>query len=54
MGPKYVFVGGEPEDAEIAFFADASFAGDTSDSKSTSGDFMPLVGPNTFVQIASF
>jgi hypothetical protein len=33
-------------------FVDASFAGDLQDSKSTSGMYLCLVGPNTFVPIS--
>ena len=35
----------------MALFSDASFAGDLKDSKSTSGGYLCLVGPNTFVPI---
>ena len=46
------FVGDKPEDCWIAMFVDASFAGDLQDSKSTSGMYLCLVGPNTFVPIS--
>ena len=46
------FVGDRPEDCWIAMFVDASFAGDLQDSKSTSGMYLCLVGPNTFVPIS--
>ena len=36
------------------FSSDASFAGDIEDSKSTSGAFLALAGPNTFVPITWF
>jgi hypothetical protein len=39
------------EKCKLALFCDASFAGDLRDSKSTSGAFLCLVGPNTFVPI---
>ena len=45
------FVGDSPSDCRLALFSDASFAGDLRDSKSTSGVFMCLVGPNTYVPI---
>ena len=34
-----------------SMFTDADFAGDLTDSKSTSGGFMAISGPNTFVPI---
>ena len=46
------FVGGPPEHCFLALFQDASFAGDTLDSKSTSGGLLCLVGPKTFVTLA--
>jgi hypothetical protein len=36
----------------LAYFSDASFAGDLRDSKSTSGGILALFGPNTFVPIS--
>lgn len=45
------FVGDRPEDCYLVLFSDASFAGDLKDSKSTSGAYLCLVGPNTFVPI---
>ena len=44
-------VGDKPQDLRLAVYADASFAGDTRDSKSTSGGLLCLVGPNTFVPL---
>ena len=44
-------VGDDPLDIKLAVFADASFAGDLRDSKSTSGGFLALVGPRTFVPL---
>ena len=35
----------------LSLFSDASFAGDLKDSKSTSGAYLALVGPSTFVPI---
>ena len=43
-----------PEDVQLVLFSDASFAGDVEDSKSTSGAFLALAGPNTFVPITWF
>ena len=48
------WVGDPPEDCWLAMFCDASFAGDLRDSKSTSGMYLCLVGPNTFVPITWF
>ena len=45
------FVGDNLEDLKLAVFADASFAGDLKDSKSTSGGFLCLVGPKTYVPL---
>ena len=46
------FVGDKAEECKIALFTDASFAGDLKDSKSTTGAYLCLVGPNTFVPIS--
>ena len=35
-------------------FTDASFAGDLRDSKSTSGVYLVIMGPNTFVPVSWF
>ena len=45
------FVGDHPADCWLALFCDASFAGDLEDSKSTSGAYLCVVGPRTFVPI---
>ncbi len=45
------FVGDPPEECKIVMYVDAGFAGDLTDSKSTSGATLVLVGPNTFVPI---
>ena len=37
----------------IDMFADADFAGDIKDSKSTSGCYLALCGPRTFIPIAA-
>ena len=46
------FVGDPVEALRLVLFADASFAGDLRDSKSTSGGFLCLSGPRTFVPIS--
>ena len=45
------WIGDSPENYKIAVFSDASFAGDLKDSKSTSGCYLCLIGPCTFVTI---
>ena len=45
------FVGDAPERCGLFLFCDASFASDIPHSKSTSGAFLALVGPNTFCPI---
>ena len=47
----YCFVGDHPKDCKIVQFSDASFGADLVDSKSTTGAFLCLVGPNTFVPL---
>jgi hypothetical protein len=49
---QFSFVGDEVQNTKLALFVDASFAGDVRDSKSTSGAFLALVGPNTYCPIA--
>ena len=41
-------IGDPAEDLELSLFVDADFAGDRDDSKSTSGNFLVLTGPNTY------
>ena len=50
----HCFVGDAPHECWLAVFSDASFAGDLRDSKSTSGCYLCLVGPRTFVPITWF
>jgi hypothetical protein len=45
------WIGDKFEDAKIVFFSDASYADDLSHSKSTTGGWMCLIGPNTYVPI---
>jgi len=47
------FCGDRPEKLKLIVYCDADFAGDTRASKSTSGSYIALVGPNTFMPIAS-
>ena len=44
--------GDQISDCKIMMFTDASFAGDLKDSKSTSGMYMAIAGPHTWVPIA--
>ena len=46
------YVGDYPSDCWLALFVDASFAGDLEDSKSTSGAYLCIVGPRTFVPVS--
>ena len=46
------YVGDEPQNCKIAQFSDASFGGDLTDSKSITGAYLCLVGPNTRVPLA--
>ena len=47
------FVGDEPKDLWLGLFADADFAGDRKDSKSTAGVLLVLMGPNTFYPLTA-
>ena len=47
-------VGDSADEVELHVHADAGFAGETRDSKSTSGMFCALVGPKTFVPLSWF
>ena len=49
----FSWVGDDPRDLRLECFADADFAGDVKTMKSTSGVFMALVGPNSFVPLAA-
>ena len=44
-------VGDKPEDCKIAAFCDASFVAELRDSKSSTGGYVSIVGPRTFVPI---
>ena len=45
------YVGDTPEKCQLILFCDASFAGDIQDSKSTTGGYLFLMGPNTCVPL---
>ena len=47
----YGWVGDKREDLELVLYCDADLAGDRNDAKSTSGIFMCLVGPTSFVPL---
>ncbi len=47
------FIGDSLDDVYLGLFTDADFAGDRRDSKSTSGVFVALMGPNTFHPIGA-
>ena len=49
----YAFVGDEFHNCTLALFADADYAGDKTDSVSTSGVFAAVIGPRTYVPIKS-
>ena len=51
---QHCWVGDAPDFCQLALFCDASFAGDLRDSKSTSGCYLCLIGPRTFVPITWF
>ena len=46
-------VGDELSKCHLAIFSDADFAGSLLDSKSTSGCFVAVVGPNTFAPLTA-
>ena len=48
------FVGDRANDLSVMLWVDASLADDLRDSKSTSGAYLAIVGPNTFAPIMSF
>jgi hypothetical protein len=47
------YVGDPPKDLSLRLYADADFAGDRETYRSTSGAFMALVGPRTFMPLAA-
>ena len=48
------FVGDHANDMSVMLWVDVSLADDLRDSKSTSGAYLAIVGPNTFARIMSF
>ena len=53
--PHYKLVGkvnDKPADLKMLLFADADFAGDSKDTKSTSGGYLVLAGPKTWFPLA--
>ena len=50
---QHSYVGDNFSDIRLGLFTDADFAGDKSDSKSTSGVFIAAVGPHTYAPIVS-
>ena len=50
---QYAYVGDEFNRCTIALFADADYAGDKTNSWSTSGVFIAIVGPRTYVLIVA-
>ncbi len=48
------FVGDDPEKCIVLEYCDASFADDIQESKSTSGCYLAIAGPHTFVPVTSF
>ena len=47
------FCGDKLSACRVALFADADFAGCKSTAKSTSGNFMAIVGPHTYMPLAA-
>ena len=47
----YGWVGDPPHMLDLVLYCDADLAGDRTDSKSTSGMFMCLLGPRTFMPL---
>jgi hypothetical protein len=48
----YAWVTDKPENMELVLYCDADLAGDRNDAKSTSGIFLCLMGPNSFVPLS--
>ena len=49
----WMWVGDRPEHWELVLYCDADLAGDRTDAKSTSGIFMCIIGPRTFVPLTA-
>ena len=50
---SYWFIGDGPSGLKLRLYADADFAGDRPEFKSTSGIYLALVGPNSFFPLAA-
>ena len=50
---QHSYVGDDFDDIRLGLFTDADFAGDKSDSESTSGVFIAATGPHTYASIVS-
>ena len=48
---QHCWVGDKPADVIVALYLDAGFGGDLTDSKSSTGAMLCLMGPNTFVPL---
>ena len=48
------WIGDHLEDCKLVLYVDASFAAELEDAKSTSGAYLVLVGPRTFVPLSWF
>ena len=47
------YIGDSPKDLRLRLYVDADFAGGKEPSRSTSGAFMALVGPHSFMPLAA-
>ena len=50
---QIAYVGDSFEQCKLALFCDADFAGDKTDSRSTSGVFLAAIGASTFVPLVA-
>ena len=48
------FVGDNPANCPVVAYFDANFADELKTSKSTSGFFLAIIGPNTFMPVTAF
>ena len=46
------YIGDPPEKLKLRLYADADFAGDNADARSTSGGYLVVVGPNSFFPVS--
>ena len=47
------FIGDPPSELKLRLYADADFAGDKDTLRSTSGAFLAIVGPHSFMSLAA-